>query len=324
MYDISRYVILLYFASFLSGVACISNLFVICKKRKSTLLNHMSAFNVAFFIYILVGFVDFYRTFFFLQWEMNIILMTMYNVGIIIFAYYWLRFSQEFIGTSPKRRVQIILIEGGLSLVAWTSVYLFFMDKQYTLNSIPGKLLGIIPDTIFYVTLIVYGLLDIISARKNRNQNKQGMNYIIIVNAMILFNLCWGYLNDLVLVSYPFGSIIVEMYPFNPNTLIYLVFNLWTILYLYKNNFFLSPSDCGNEFNNNGDESYTIDEIAERFSLTRREKEMIQLVYKGYSNPEISTRLNITTGTVKRHIQNIYKKMDIKNRYELIYLIKSE
>ncbi len=324
MYDFSRYVILLYFASFLSGIACISILFVICKRRRTTLLNHMSTFNVAFFIYILVGFADFYRTFFFLKWEMNIILMTMYNIGLIIFAYYWLRFAHAFIGISPKRRVQIILVEGGLSLVTWTSVYLFFMDKEYNIYSTSGKLLGILPDTIFYVTLVVYGLLDMISARKNRNLNKRDRNYFIIVNAMILFNLCWAYLDDLVLVSYPFGSIIVEIYPFNPNTLIYLVFNLWTVLYLYKNNFFLSPSDCSNEIYGTRDESYTINEIAERFNLTKREKEMIQLVYKGYSNPEISTRLNITTGTVKRHIQNIYKKMDIKNRYELIYLIKSE
>lgn len=324
MYDFSQHAILLYFASFLSGVACISILFVICKRGKTTLLNHMRAFNVAFFIYILVGFADFYRTFFFLKWEMNVLLMTMYSIGLIIFAYYWLRFAQEFIGVSAKRRVQIILIEGGLSLAAWATVYLFFMDKEYNLYSAAGKLLGILPDTVFYVTLAAYGLLDVISASKNRNLNKQNRNYFIIVNAMILFNLCWGYLNDLVLVLYPFGAIITELYPFNPNALIYLVFNIWTVLFLYKNNFFIASSDYDNVVLDSCAGSYTIDEIAGRFNLTKREKEMIQLVYKGYSNPEISTRLNITTGTVKRHIQNIYKKMDIKNRYELIYLIKSE
>ena len=284
----------------------------------------MRAFNVAFLMYILVGFADFYRTFFFLKWEMNVLLMAMYNVGLIIFAYYWLRFSQEFIGVFAKRRLQIIVIVGGISLAAWATVYLFFMDKEYNLYSTTGKLLGILPDTVFYVTLAAYGLIDIISASKSRDLNTQNRNYFIIVNLMILFNLCWGYLDDLVLVFYPFGEMLAALYPFNPNTLIYFVFNIWTVLFLYKNNFFIAASDYDNAVPDIGAGIYTIDEIAGRFNLTKREKEMIQLVYKGYSNPEISTRLNITTGTVKRHIQNIYKKMEIKNRYELIYLIKSE
>jgi DNA-binding CsgD family transcriptional regulator len=284
----------------------------------------MRAFNVAFFLYILVGFADFYRAFFFLKWEMNVLLMTMYSVGLIIFAYYWLRFAQEFIGVSTKRRAPIILIIGGVSLVSWVAVYLLFMDKEYNLYSVAGKLLGILPDTVFYITLAAYGLRDIISAGKNKDLDNQNRNYFIIVNAMILFNLIWGYLDDIVLVFYPFGAIITELYPFDLNVLIYLLFNLWTGLYLYKKDYFIASSDHGNSVLDTGADSYTLDEIAKRFNLTRREKEMIELVYKGCSNPEISARLNITTGTVKRHIQNIYKKMSIKNRYELIYLIKSE
>jgi DNA-binding CsgD family transcriptional regulator len=270
----------------------------------------------------LVEFADFYRTFFFLKWEMNVLLMTMYSVGLIILGYYWLRFAQEFIGASAKRRVPVVLIAGGVSLAAWVAVYLFFMDKEYNLYSAAGKLLGILPDTVFYVALAAYGLHDMVAAGKNKDRNKQDRNYFIIVNTMILLSLCWGYLDDIVLVFYPFGEMFAELYPFNLNTLIYLLFNLWTALYLYKNNYFIASSDHDKAISDAG--TYTIDEIANRFNLTKREKELIELVYRGYSNPEISARLNITTGTVKRHIQNIFKKMDIKNRYELIYIIKSE
>jgi DNA-binding CsgD family transcriptional regulator len=286
----------------------------------------MRNYNIAFFIYILIGFADFYRTFFFLKWEMNVLLMILYNVGLLVFAYHWLRFSQEFLGNSPKGRIKIIIIEGSISLAAWAVVYLFFMDKEYNLSSILGKVLGFLPDSFFYLTLAAYGLIDILFARKNRNLNQQGNTYFIIANFMILFQFCWGYLADTMLVFYPFGAQINELYPFNPMILVYLAFNIMTIVYLCRNNFFLVSSDrkSEKEISNQEAELYTIEELAGKYHLTKREKELTQLVFRGLSNPEISVSLNISTGTVKRHIQNIYKKMDIKSRYELIYLIKSE
>ncbi len=53
---------------------------------------------------------------------------------------------------------------------------------------------------------------------------------------------------------------------------------------------------------------------------TPRELEIIQLIIAGKSNAEIEGILFISPHTVKNHIYNIYKKMKIKNRYELISL----
>lgn len=66
------------------------------------------------------------------------------------------------------------------------------------------------------------------------NQNR---NYFFVANVMILFNLCWGYLNDIVLVFYPFGEQISDIYPFNPAILIYLkmdIKNRYELNYLIK------------------------------------------------------------------------------------------
>lgn len=48
--------------------------------------------------------------------------------------------------------------------------------------------------------------------------------------------------------------------------------------------------------------------------LSDREKEIIQLVAKGFMNKEIADRLNISTETVKRHLSNIYKKLEVSNK----------
>ena len=50
--------------------------------------------------------------------------------------------------------------------------------------------------------------------------------------------------------------------------------------------------------------------------LTRRELEIIEEVSNGLIDKEIATKIYISTGTVKKHIQNIFKKMGVRNRVE--------
>lgn len=54
------------------------------------------------------------------------------------------------------------------------------------------------------------------------------------------------------------------------------------------------------------------------FDITERELEIISWVVEGLSNQEIGLKLFISPNTVKNHIYNIYKKMGIKNRFELM------
>ncbi len=52
--------------------------------------------------------------------------------------------------------------------------------------------------------------------------------------------------------------------------------------------------------------------------LSDRENEVLSLVAEGYSNKEIAQELCISVNTVKNHISNIMKKMNVKNRNQLI------
>jgi DNA-binding NarL/FixJ family response regulator len=51
-------------------------------------------------------------------------------------------------------------------------------------------------------------------------------------------------------------------------------------------------------------------------SLTRREREILALVAEGHSNRELARMLWVTEQTVKFHLSNIYRKLNVANRTE--------
>ena len=54
--------------------------------------------------------------------------------------------------------------------------------------------------------------------------------------------------------------------------------------------------------------------------LTPREREIALLVCTGPSNKHICRQLNLSEGTVKIHLHNIYEKLAIRNRTQLAVL----
>ncbi|MBQ9969572.1 MAG: helix-turn-helix transcriptional regulator [Oscillospiraceae bacterium] len=53
-------------------------------------------------------------------------------------------------------------------------------------------------------------------------------------------------------------------------------------------------------------------------SLTKRELEVAHLISSGYTNPDIAKMLFISEYTVKDHAKNIYRKLGVNGRRELI------
>ena len=63
--------------------------------------------------------------------------------------------------------------------------------------------------------------------------------------------------------------------------------------------------------------------FAAEYEISKREKEVIQLISKGLSNQEISDSLYISLQTVKDHIHRIFVKTGVKNRVQLTNMIRS-
>lgn len=53
-------------------------------------------------------------------------------------------------------------------------------------------------------------------------------------------------------------------------------------------------------------------------ALTARERDIVRLVALGRRNKAVAEALSITEGTVKIHLHNIYQKLDVEGRLELL------
>lgn len=59
--------------------------------------------------------------------------------------------------------------------------------------------------------------------------------------------------------------------------------------------------------------------------LTKREQEILIMIAKGMLNKEIADELSITERTVKNHISNLFKKIDVYDRTQAaVYAIKNK
>lgn len=64
-----------------------------------------------------------------------------------------------------------------------------------------------------------------------------------------------------------------------------------------------------------------IDHLKTLYKITDRELEVIRQLAIGKTNKDIAAFLNITNKTIESHIANIYNKLLIKNRIELINIL---
>ena len=66
-----------------------------------------------------------------------------------------------------------------------------------------------------------------------------------------------------------------------------------------------------------------LSKYGDQFGLSAREQEIILFVLAGKSNKEIENKLFIAESTVKNHIYSIYRKLDVKNRAQLVAFFKN-
>jgi DNA-binding CsgD family transcriptional regulator len=61
----------------------------------------------------------------------------------------------------------------------------------------------------------------------------------------------------------------------------------------------------------------------EKYRISPREREIVELVLRGMNNPAIARTLFISVPTVKTHVQRIFQKVGVANRFELMRFLSA-
>lgn len=64
--------------------------------------------------------------------------------------------------------------------------------------------------------------------------------------------------------------------------------------------------------------------LSRRYDLTPREVQIAELVCQGLRHCSIAGRLSIQPGTVKTHIRNIYRKVKVRNKMNMLLRFVSD
>jgi DNA-binding CsgD family transcriptional regulator len=91
------------------------------------------------------------------------------------------------------------------------------------------------------------------------------------------------------------------------NSLVIVVYNLFSLAWILRFQPLGSPAEPAS---------------LERYGITPREREIIELICAGRTNQEIADKLFISVATVKDHNYNIFRKTSVRNRVELAVLFR--
>jgi len=69
---------------------------------------------------------------------------------------------------------------------------------------------------------------------------------------------------------------------------------------------------------------YDFSLLKNRYDLTKREMDVLEEITKSQTNVQIAENLNVSVNTIKYHTKNIYQKLDIKGRHEVIDVLAQE
>jgi DNA-binding CsgD family transcriptional regulator len=187
----------------------------------------------------------------------------------------------------------------------------FLVSLLVHLNKGRTETLGItIPDYIYFVficLILATGIIYIIRSKQTESEFLSLLEYSFLKKVIIFFTLSFPLIinDDFAYIETPFR--------FAP--LIYTLFSILIFHHIYS--LYLTV-DSFKEYSDPSDSS-----VFQKYSISGREKEIVLLVLKGYSNKKISEELFISLSTVKSHMYKIFKKMGVKTRFELMQTLKS-
>lgn len=249
----------------------------------------------------------------------------------------WIKVLDSFADASGEKLIKLSRITNIIFfplMVISSTVYCFLIDNFYkAVNSLADSIMVIFELALVFAvllfTIIYIKKCDLKSLdRTSRNYIRSVsllVNIINIWNSLVVLAIFADFIHVSLLSTYSYGLTAVLMMVVNSIILVYVYKTYGTAILENKSNEIETEPYAANSspdievaFNMDDD---TVDVELSHFNLTKRELETLKLAYKGLTNPEIADELSISKHTVKRHMHNIFEKMNVSARLEMVHLV---
>lgn len=205
--------------------------------------------------------------------------------------------------------------------------YGFLMDEFYIAAPGISRVLCMSIETLLCISLTTLNLFYLRKAMGEVIQQKT-RRYMVLTSLMLIVNGVWNAVIVVILVQ---GNLeLVAQKIVDPTPIFILAINIFTILLVFSEDFaphFKAPANRdGYESGESESDKLKrrLDYIAEDHLLTEREREVMELAYNKMTNPEIAETLCISKYTVKNHMHNIFEKLDISTRADLVLFVDKD
>lgn len=247
-------------------------------------------------------------------------------IGQVYFWTAYVRIKTMKTAESLKRLEKATRVVIGICVVLAVAGYGFMMSDYYQAAEGLGRTAAVIIEAVLMAMLTFINLWNVRYALSEIIQ-KKCRRYIICITVMLVVNGVW---NGILVISMLNGELsYVRQNVMDPTPVFFLVLSMLTILLILSEDFTAQfkadssyhDSSSAADTRETGALQKRLDYIAETHFLTEREREVMELAYHRMTNPEIAEKLCISKYTVKNHMHNIFEKLDISARADLIMFV---
>ncbi|MEL7654841.1 MAG: helix-turn-helix transcriptional regulator [Bacillota bacterium] len=322
------YILSIYIIAFLLGAVVTTLNIIISKKQRTTESYIFMTLSLVLLLYLIFEFYTYYHinSRSFNNTLRAFILLT--NICYYFFIYFWIRLLSQLSGkVFSKWRYALVIGVYGFTAetIGWN--FTRYQPEHYFIQVAPGlwqKLLLMMNLSfgIWLFCLSVSFLLFGIHSMEKSSSRKGVITFSCILMFYMLWIIVWDYR---LVKGRPFDP--PSNYSLDPMIVFYIAYSISVVWIFYKKD----PLEICRKIEVTAEkpdgasgeriDSQYLRTIAENCHLTEREIQVLELINKGLSNPEIGKKLFISENTVKRHVNNIFSKTGTKSRYELLSFI---
>lgn len=309
-----NFYVFLYIAVILLGGITLPLIWILEQKEHDKRHRALMLFIASIFVYMIADFVTYY----FLEEPISAnAIFAMITISDILYCFVtlaWMYLIEVMIGAEQIMRLRYLVVltvvYAVLSQVLSISIGRYSTYSLYLIVDEGWGNVALQCINIGYVVIVIgiclWSAMHVV--RTTSNQKFIWMKLVMIFSLVLYmcYIALWDYST-----WYKTEEKLIDIYGLDPLILMYAFLSSAVIIYFIKKDpLKLSGAQVGSE--------QALSIIVERYRLSGREKDVLELINMGQSNLQIAAELSISENTVKRHVNNIFKKTEVQSRHELI------